>query len=79
MTEKEKARLNLLMWARRKTNNPKLEDEDDFAFVLDQLEDILARSGVVSESVADLSQSFSGDTNKEAMGLLSPYRKAKFI
>lgn len=72
-------RLNLLLWTRKKTNNPKLEDEEDFAYVLDQLEDIIQRAGIASESLADMSQTFDGSTHKQMMGLLSPYRKAKFL
>lgn len=75
----EQERLNLLLWARKKTNNPNLLDEDDFAYVLDQLEEVLARSGVASESISDMSQTFSGTTHQQMIGLLSPYRKAKFL
>lgn len=72
-------RENLLLWVQKKTNNPSLIDVDDITFVLDQLEGIIARSGVQSESISDMSQSFSGNTNKEILDLLSPYRKAKFL
>lgn len=72
-------REKLLLWCRKKTNNPTLEDVDDFSYVLDHLEDMVSRLGVTSESISDLSQSFEGDTNKEMMKLLSPYRRAKFL
>lgn len=72
-------REELLLWARKKANNSKLKDEGDFSFVLDQLEDMVQRLGVASESISDLSQSFEGDTNKEILKLLSPYRRAKFL
>lgn len=72
-------RENLLLWCRKKTNNPDLEDKEDFSLVLDHIEDMIGRLGVTSESISDLSQSFEGDTNKEMMKLLSPYRRAKFL
>jgi hypothetical protein len=72
-------RTHLLLWCRRKTNNPKLEDEKDFSLVLDELTDLLGRAGVVSESIDSLNQSFNGEVYKDVMLLLSPYRKAKFI
>lgn len=75
----DKNRKNLLLWARKKANNPKLEDEGDFAYVLDQLEEVIDRNGVASESIADISQSFNGNMNQQMVGLLSPYRRAKFL
>lgn len=72
-------RNHLLMWCRKKTNNEHLIDEDDFSFVLNQLESLIESIGVTSENISDMSQTFSVDTNSEIMKLLSPYRKAKFI
>lgn len=72
-------RENLLLWCRKKTNNPNLEDEGDFKFVLDQLIEMVQRVGITSESLADMSRSFSSETHKEVMVLLSPYRKARFL
>lgn len=75
----DKDRENLLGWAKKKANNPALKDEGDFSYVLDQLEDIFERAGVASERLADMSQSFDGSTHNQMMGLLSPYRRAKFL
>lgn len=69
----------LLLWCIRKCNNPLLEDTGGFSFVLDQLLEIFERTGISSESIDGLSQSFSSDINKEIRDLLSPYRKARFI
>lgn len=70
----------LLEWCRKKTNNPELKDELDFAMVLDKIEGLLDSVGITSESIAgDLSQSFGQDAHKDIMVLLSPYRKAKFL
>lgn len=72
-------RYKLLLWCQKKTNNKDLEDEEDFSMVLDQLIEIMERVGVVSESLSDMSQSFNGETRKDMLDLLSPYRKAKFL
>lgn len=78
-SEEERQRYNLLLWCRKKCNNPLLVDELDFSMVLDNLAVIAGRSGISSESIGDLSQSFSGESTREVMDLLSPYRKAKFL
>lgn len=72
-------REHLLMWCRKKTNNPTLEDKEDFSLVLDNMIDIFERVGITSESIADLSQSFNTETQKDILSMLSPYRKAKFL
>ena len=72
-------REKLLLWCREKTNNPLLEDKGDFSLVLDNMEDLISRNGIVSESIGDLSQSFGTDGYKDIMQLLSPYRKARFL
>lgn len=72
-------RQRLLFWCRKKANNENLADADDFAFVLDRLEDIMENIGIASESLADMSQTFDGSTHKQMMGLLSPYRRVKFL
>lgn len=72
-------RNNLLLWCKKKCYNDKLKDEEDFSLVLDQLIELIEKVGITSESIGDLSQSFSGDMNKEILILLSPYRKAKFL
>lgn len=72
-------RNNLLLWCRKKCNNVTLEDTEDFSLVLDQLIEMVDKVGISSESIGDLSQSFSPDMNKEMLSLLSPYRKVKFL
>lgn len=72
-------RNHLLLWCKKRTNNTNLKDEEDFSLVLDQLIEIFNRVGVTSESLSDMSQSFSADINKDISILLSPYRKARFI
>ena len=72
-------RNKLLLWCKKKCNNVTLTDTEDFSLVLDQLIEMVDKVGISSESIGDLSQSFSSDMNKEILNLLSPYRKAKFL
>lgn len=72
-------RANLLLWCIDYCNNPYLADEGAFSLVLDQLEDLVQKTGVTSESIADLSQSFGGETAFTVNRLLAPYRRLRMI
>lgn len=71
MTDREK----LLLWCKKFCNNTDLVDEDDFSLVLDSLEDIFSKAGIVSESLSDMSQTFGKATAFEVRHMLSPYKR----
>lgn len=76
MTEREQ----ILNWSKKSCNNPDLLDDGDFAYVIDQIIESMAKAGVTSESIDGLSQSFG--TNEGGLNIksiLSPYRRVKFL
>jgi len=75
MTDREK----LLLWCIRYCNNPNLTDTDDFALVLDNITDLFQKAGINSESIGDMSQSFSSDTAFRVRDMLSPYKRLKVL
>lgn len=76
MTEREQ----ILNWAKKACNNPKLTDEEDFALIIDQIIESMAQAGVTSESIDGLSQSFGvNEGGLDLKRLLSPYRRLKAL
>lgn len=75
MTDREK----LLLWCRKYCNNQALEDEDDFSLVLDNITDLFEKAGINSESIGDMSQSFSPETAFRIRDMLSPYKRLKVL
>ena len=71
-------RSQILLWCQKYCNNPELEDKDDFAYVLSQMEEIMDRVGVRSQSLSDLSETF-GDEGISVRNLLSPYKRVKML
>ena len=75
MTDREK----LLLWCRKYCNNASLEDEEDFKLVLDKMIDVFDRAGIASESISDMSQSFSRETSFAVRDMLSPHKRLKVL
>lgn len=72
-------RAKLLIWCRKYCNNANLQDTEDFSLVLDRMEEVIDHAGIASESLSDMSQSFSRETALGVRDLLSPYKKVKFL
>lgn len=76
MTEREK----ILEWCKLYCNNAALIDSGGFSYAIDQLSEAMARTGVTSESMAGMSQSFgANEGGLDIHGLLSPYKRFKSL
>lgn len=76
MTDREK----LLAWCKKYCNNPDLTDSEDFALALDRLTDIFAKAGISTESLSDMSQSFSTKFGSFRINdVLSPYKRLRAL
>ena len=82
MTSKLSAedRAALLAWCKKQCNNPCLKDEGDFAYVLDQVAKEFQRMNIKSQSLSDMTTTYTNDTNNSTIrNLLMPYSRIKFL